>query len=183
MQTQIIYIPGLGDRYDGFRVWALRSWSLWGVRTAHVPIKWYDGGSMDSKLARITTAIDNTAPDRRIVLIGESAGASLALQAGESDPRVTRVITLCGVARPDTPVSSYLRRRAPALNEAVNTLNDSYNIDVHSVRAAVDGVVGKRYSVVKGATTHVIWSIGHLTTIALCLTIYAPIISAIAKSK
>lgn len=138
---------------------------------------------MESKLERISKAIDQVEGKNRLVLIGESAGASLALHVGANDSRVTRVITLCGVARPDTPVSSYLRRRAPALNEGVDSLNESYSIDVHSVRAVADGVVAKRYSVVKGAKEHVIWSIGHLTTIALCLTILAPAISAIAKKQ
>lgn len=136
---------------------------------------------MESKLDRITAAINQVPDNSRIVLIGESAGASLALHVAANDPRVARVITLCGVASPDTPVSGYLRRRAPALSEAVDSLNESYDTDVHSVRAIVDGVVAKRYSVVRGANEHVIWSIGHLTTIALCLTVLAPIISAIAK--
>jgi pimeloyl-ACP methyl ester carboxylesterase len=183
MKTTVLYIPGLGDRYDGFRRWALRSWKLWGVDARLVPITWYDGGSMTSKLGRISDAIGQVSDDRRLVLIGESAGASLALHAGAKDSRVTRVITLCGVARPDTPVSAYLRRRAPALNEGVNDLKESYGMDVHSVRAAADGVVGKRYSVIRGAKEHVIWSVGHLTTISLCLTVLAPIISAIAKKQ
>jgi len=180
MKTHVIYIPGLGDRYDRFRVWALKSWKLWGVSTQHVPMVWYDGASMSAKLVRITTAIGHAPEGSRIVLIGESAGATLALKASAA-PRVARVITLCGVARPDTPVSAYLRRRAPALDNGVRNLAESYAIDVHSVRAAADGVVGRRFSVLEGASEHVIWSVGHLTTIALCLTIYAPIISAIAK--
>lgn len=138
---------------------------------------------MESKLGRITDAIDRIKGGGRLVLIGESAGASLALHAAASDSRVTRVITLCGVARPDTPVSAHLRRRAPALNDGVDSLRGVYDMDVHCVRAAVDGVVNKRYSVVKGAKEHVIWSVGHLPTISLCLTILAPIISAIAKKQ
>lgn len=183
MKTTILYIPGLGDRYDSFRRLALRSWKLWGVDARLIPITWYDGGSMESKLKRISDVIDTLEHNARVVLIGESAGASLALHVGANDSRVTRVVTLCGVARPDTPVSSYLRRRAPALNEGVDGLKESYDVDIYSVRAAIDGVVGKKYSVVKGAKEHIIWSIGHLTTIALCLTILAPAISAIAKKQ
>ncbi len=180
MKTHIIYIPGLGDRYDGFRVAALKSWRLWGVSVRHVPITWYDGGSMDSKLDRIDTAISQAPSNANIVLVGESAGATLALAMAEN-PSISRVITLCGVATPTTPVSGYLRRRAPALNDGVSGLAGSYDADIHSVRAAIDGVVAKKYSVVNGATEHIIWSVGHLTTIALCLTIYAPIITSIAK--
>ncbi|MES2876639.1 MAG: alpha/beta hydrolase [Patescibacteria group bacterium] len=182
MKTHIIYIPGLGDRYDGFRSAALKTWRLWNVTTEYVPITWYDGESLVSKLNRIEAAIERTPADVNLVLIGESAGATLALHMA-THARVDRVITLCGVARGNTPVSSYLRRRAPALNEGVNGLTDAYNTDVQSVRAVIDGVVGKKYSVVSGATEHVIWSIGHLTTIALCLTLYAPTVTAIAKKQ
>lgn len=183
MKTHIIYIPGLGDRYDSFRSRALKLWRLWGVTTQHVPSVWYDGGSMYSKLARIKNAIDDVPKDTRIILIGESAGATLALHSLAGSDRITRVITLCGVARNFTPISGYLRRRAPALDEAVNTLPDEFRSDIHSVRAAIDGVVGSKYSSTSNAKRHVIWSVGHLTTIVLCLTIYAPIITAIAKKQ
>ena len=183
MQTYIIYIPGLGDRYDGFRARALKLWKIWGVKTIHVPIAWYDKGSMDSKLAKIQSVIDNVPKDVHIVLIGESAGATLALHTAQRDKRVNRVITLCGVARSFTPVSNYLRAKAPALDQAVDSLREDSTVDVHSVRAFIDGVVGSKYSSTEHAVQHVIWSVGHLTTIALCLTFYAPIISAIAKKQ
>jgi pimeloyl-ACP methyl ester carboxylesterase len=181
MQTYILYVPGLGDRYDNFRSWALQWWKLWGVDATLVPITWYDGGSMESKLARIDHALSDAPDGKRIVLVGESAGATLALHVGDRDRRVSRVITLCGVARSFTPVSKHLRNRAPALDQAVNTLADTPQVEVHSIRAAIDGVVGSKYSSTSGAKRYVIWSVGHLFTIALCLTLYAPIITTIAK--
>ncbi len=181
MQTTIIYIPGLGDRYDTFRAFALQFWKLWGVQASLVPIKWYDGESLESKLARVTAAIDQVPPGQTIVLVGESAGASLALHASARHERISGVITLCGVTRNFTPISSYLRKRAPALDEAVNTLPNDFNVDVHSLRAVIDGVVGSKYSSTSNATRHIIWSVGHLSTIFLCLTVYAPIITTIAK--
>lgn len=183
MSTHIIYIPGLGDRYDGFRVAALKLWKLWGVNAVHVPITWHDGGSMESKLAYVGTAINAVKAGENIVLIGESAGATLALHTATHDRRVLRVITLCGVSRPDTPVSDSLRRKAPALGEAVDTLPETFEVDVHSVRAAVDGVVGPKYSSTTGAARHIVWSVGHITTISLCLTLLAPMVCAIAKKQ
>lgn len=181
MSTHILYIPGLGDRYDGFRRAALRFWNIWNVTAKLVPIKWYDGENMEVKLARVAKAIEACPNDARIVLIGESAGATLALATAESDTRVHRVITLCGVARQATPVSSYLRRKAPALDQGVKSLGDECPVEIHSIRALVDGVVGKRYSVASGATEHVVWSIGHLTTITLCLTLYSVYVIHLAK--
>jgi pimeloyl-ACP methyl ester carboxylesterase len=149
------------------------------VTTEHVPITWYDGGPLEQKTELVAAAIDR-AHGKRVVIIGESAGATLALHAA-SHPAVVRVITLCGVTRPDTPVSNYLRRRAPALDTAVRTLPKSFDTDVHSIRAVADGVVNKRYSVAPGAKAHVMWTVGHLMTIALSLTCLAPIVAAIAK--
>lgn len=183
MQTYIIYIPGLGDQYGWFRAWALKSWRFWGVTAVHQAITWYDGGNMESKLGLIKSAIDQVPEGAHVVLVGESAGAALALHAATRDKRIGRVITLCGVARPDTPVSQYLRKKAPALHEAVSTLPETFDTDVHSVRAKLDGVVGKRYSSTRGATRHVVWTVGHLTTITLCLTMLAPIITTIAKKR
>lgn len=183
MPTYIIYIPGLGDQYGWFRRWALMLWRVWGVVAMHQAITWYDGKGMEDKLGLIQTAIDRVPSGASIVLVGESAGATLALHTAVRDSRVSCVITLCGVARPDTPIAMSLRRRAPALHQAVETLPETFDTDVVSVRAAVDHVVGERYSSVKGAERRVIWSVGHMTTIVLCLTLLAPIITAIAKKR
>lgn len=180
MSTHIVYVPGLGDRYDPFRRACLRLWRLWGVSVEHVPITWYDGADFETKYRLVESAVARSKATNTVV-IGESAGATLALHVGASHPDVSRVITLCGVARPNTPISGYLRRRAPALNKGVDTLQESFDVDVHSVRAWMDGVVGRKYSVVDGAKEHVIWSVGHFSTIALCLTVFAPLIAAIAK--
>lgn len=183
MKTYIIYIPGLGDQYGWFRSLALQGWQLWGVRTYHQAITWFDGANMESKMSMIKSAVDTAPQGVRIVLIGESAGAALALHAAMRDERIERVITLCGVARRDAPISGHLRRKAPALSQAVNALPLTFSADVHSVRAIIDGVVGKRYSSAAGATRHVVWSIGHLTTIVLCLTVLAPYMASLAKRK
>ncbi len=180
MSTHIIYIPGLGDRYDGFRRRAIKLWNLWGASAERVPITWYDGKDFEEKMQLIAAAI-NKAGNKRIVLIGESAGGTLALHASLRHTNVARVITLCGVSQPKTPISNYLRRRAPALSEAADTLPATFTNDIHAVRAAVDGVVGKRWSRTNNAKVHVFWTFGHLPTIALCLTVLSPLMVAIAK--
>lgn len=181
MSTYVIYIPGLGDTYDGFRRTVLGWWKLWGVIAVYVPITWYDGDDMASKLARINTAIGNVPKGNRIVVIGESAGATLALHVGQAHPHVERIITLCGVARRQTPISSALRRRAPAIDEAVRTLPNTSGQDVHSIRAVFDATVNKRWSTATGATPHVMYTPGHRIAIIMCLTVLAPLIANIAK--
>jgi pimeloyl-ACP methyl ester carboxylesterase len=183
MSTHIIYVPGLGDANDRLRAAALSVWWLWGTPATLIPITWDDGQDMDQKMALIQRAIDKIPKGKRIVLIGESAGATLALHTAAIDQRVAKVITLCGVARPDTPVSARLRQKAPALDQAVNTLPEHFDVEVQSVRAAIDNVIGSKYSSVAGSKRHVIWSIGHLFTITLCLTLLAPYMAHIAKRQ
>lgn len=179
MSTHVIYIPGLGDRYDGFRKWAISFWRLWGVSAEHVAITWYDGKDFEQKMQLVTDAIEK-AKGKRIVLIGESAGATLALHTSTRQS-IARVITLCGVSQPKTPIADYLRRKAPALSQAVDSLPTSFITDIHSVRAFVDGTVGPKWSKTNNATVHTVWTIGHLTTIATCLTVLAPLMVTIAK--
>lgn len=180
MSTHVIYIPGIGDSYDSFRRFMLRFWNLWGVSVEYVPIGWYKGGDFEEKMGYIDSAIGGV-EGKRIVLIGESAGATLALHASLRHTNIHQVITLCGVAQPGTPVSQYLRRRAPALDTAVNTLPQKFAVDVHSVRGLIDTTVGKKWSKTNGATIHTIWMIGHRMTIITCLTILAPLMVSIAK--
>ena len=182
MHTTILYVSGLGDQYDDVRRFCLRGWRLWGVTAKLVPMTWYDGKAFDQKYNRITSAIDGIKDNSRIVVIGESAGATMALQVA-NHPRVSRVITLCGVARPTTPISSYFNKRAPALIVATRSVPNTSDYDVHSVRAVIDGVVGKKYSTASGAKQHTIWTVGHLFTILLCLTILAPLMVTIAKNQ
>lgn len=183
MKTHIVYVPGLGDGYDWFRSAALKTWPLYGVSTTYVPISWFDGGSMSSKLKRVEVALQRIPSGRHIVLIGESAGAALALNGARKFARIDQVITICGVASRQAPISRRLRTRAPALDEAVRTLPVHVQLPVHSIRARYDPVVDKKYSTAPGATPHVIWSLGHSTTIALCLTLLAPFVTAIAKQS
>lgn len=181
MNTRIVYIPGLGDRYDGFRRFALKLWRIWGVQAEFVPIKWYDGEGYDQKMTRVKIAIEQN-KSNRLVLFGESAGATLALHAAKAGG-VDRVVTVCGVATSHAPISSYLNKKAPALVPATRTLPQESTLDVHSVRAAIDPVVNRKYSVAQGATVHKLWTIGHFTTIVLCLTVLSPLMVTIAKKS
>lgn len=176
-----MYIPGLGDRYDWFRSVALRLWRLGGVHVEFVAIKWYNGENFDDKMSRVNAAITRH-KNERIVVFGESAGAALALQAAKI-MHVDRVVTICGVAQPQTPISNYLNTRAPALVPAARTITNVNKVDVHSVRAFYDPVVGKKYSIAPGAKRHIVWTLGHFTTIAICLTFLAPLMLTIAKKS
>ena len=187
MEHQVFYISGLGDNYDRFRQVGMNIWRLFGVQATLIPITWFDGGSLEQKCAliieQIKTAESNS---QKVTLVGESAGASLALLVAHSQPGVNHVLTLCGVAQPDTPISRSLRARAPALSSAVKQLaklTRRTDLQQTSVRALVDTTVQKRYTIASHARQRVIWSIGHLVTIALCLTLLAPYMAHLVKDK
>mgnify|MGYP001007833652 CR=1 FL=1 len=180
MRTSIVYIPGLGSRYNGVRKFVLGFWAIYGVSTTLVSLDWNDGGSFEGKMSKVQDALNQAGQRSRVVVIGESAGATLALHAASSAD-VYRVITLCGVTQPSTPISPYLQKMSPALLESTRSIPNTANNDVHSIRAAIDPVVGKKYSTATGAKSHTIWAIGHFVTILLCLTILSPLMVTIAK--
>ena len=174
MRTHVIYLPGLGVGYDPFRGACLKAWRLYGVTAELVPLRWTDGRSFDEKYQSVRRAIQR-APGKRIVVIGESAGATMALYVAEHEKGIDTVITLCGVTNEMMIIAPSLRRRAPALVTGLKHLSRRHNhVPVVSLRAWYDPVVSRRFCVPAYAEERVVWSIGHLVTIGLCLTFYAP---------
>lgn len=174
MRTHVIYIPGLGVGYDPFRNVCLKAWRFYGVSAELVPLEWTDGKPFTEKYQRVRRVIDQ-AKDKRVVLIGESAGAVMALYAAVHHKNIAKVVTICGVTTETMILAPGLQRRAPALVTGIKELHRRTNqVPVVSLRAFVDPVVARRYSVPRYADEHVVWSIGHLVTIMLCLTLYAP---------
>lgn len=172
-----IYIPGLGDSYDGLRRRGLASWQLWGVSTELIPMQWYGGGDFSQRYDAVVAAIDRAQlRGDRVVVIGESAGASMAINVVANRPDVDGLVTVCGITNSRAEVSPLIRQKSPAFNEAIGRLGSSLNMlnltRVYSVRAVIDSVVPKHSSVITGARQSVAWSVGHLFTITLCLSLY-----------
>lgn len=187
--TYVIYIPGLGDGADGSRRWALKLWRLLGVHAELVPMMWYDGKPFAEKLQRVTAAIDAAEKAGYTVsLIGESAGGSMAINAAAAHPGIHRLVTIAGVNDPSIQISPVIQAKSPAFMSSVAKLSDSLpqlrKHDVHTVRALLDLVVDKRFSRIPDVRDHRVPSLGHLPTIALCLTIFSPyVISLITRRR
>lgn len=182
----VLYIPGLGDSYDTGRRFALKFWRLYGVHAVLIPMRWAHEDSYDDKYTRIIDAIKTAETNgEKVVLVGESAGGSMALNVFADIPSVERVITICGVNSPDIEIAPSLQRRNPAFVESVKNLTGSLSsIDVRKITtlyAIYDESVAKVYTRVPGAVARRLPGIGHLLTIALTLTIFAQIPTAIAK--
>jgi pimeloyl-ACP methyl ester carboxylesterase len=140
-------------------------------------MKWYGGGDLATRYATVTAAIDRAQQrGRRVILVGESAGASLAINVASRRPDIHGLMTICGIVNSRAEVSSVIRKKSTAFNQSLAQLEyDIRELDlakVCNVRAVVDSIVPRRSSVIPGATQRIVWSVGHVTTVALCLSVY-----------
>ncbi|MDB5177642.1 MAG: hypothetical protein JWO61_25 [Candidatus Saccharibacteria bacterium] len=180
MKHYIVYIPGLGDGYDGLRRFLLFFWRIFGVKVEHVPMKWYDTKSYEEKYKRVDAAIRNAqALGYTVSVIGESAGGSIAMNLFARNETLHRLISLCGVNSYRTPISPRIFQRSPAFKESVSMLNESQTDalkrvkHITSVTARYDPTVPIKSNIIPGARHVTIWSVGHLTTILLCLSLFS----------
>lgn len=191
MKHYILYISGLGDGYDGFRNFLLSFWRIFGVRTELVPMQWYDGKNYEEKFARVEKAIKQAqGKGYTVSLIGESAGGSMAMNIFARDESLHRLISLCGVNSYRTPISPRIFQRGPAFKRSVSILNESQASAVKTrikhitvITAIYDPTVPIKTNVVPGARRVTIWSIGHLTTIILSLSIFSFILVREVRRK
>ncbi|MBC7943493.1 hypothetical protein H7X68_03290 [Candidatus Saccharibacteria bacterium] len=185
MKHHVIYIPGLGDDYDGVRRRALKGWRLWGVKTELVSMRWYDGRPYAEKYQRVIESVKRAEDKGYVVsLVGESAGGSMAINVAAQVPTIHKLITVCGVNSPAIKVSPHTLRKAPAFGESISLLVDSLPKIIartHVVRAWYDPVVYAEHTYIKGATNHLIYNIGHLSTVVLCLTILSGYVVSLIK--
>lgn len=184
----ILYLSGFGTGYDRYRLRLLKKWRFKGVSVELVPLRWEGKESFEQKLARIDQAIDR-ARDKRVVLLGESAGGSIAVHMYARRPDdFYKVMTICGKnSHPETVGESYYRR-SPAFRTSMERLNDSIELLTSEQRQAFvslrpwhDAVVPVRETLIDGCRCVRLWSVGHLLTIFLALTLYSPIVVRQAK--
>jgi len=184
MRHYIIYIPGLGDGYDPLRRLALFFWRIFGVTVEYVPMKWYDGKPYDEKYRRVEAAVRNAqALGFTVSLIGESAGATMAMNVFARNKSLHRMVSLCGVNSGNTPISPKIFKRSPGFQQSVSLVNESRakviksrHAQVTSVIAMSDSTVPPEKNTIPGARQVKIWTMGHIFTITLCLSVLSFVI-------
>jgi pimeloyl-ACP methyl ester carboxylesterase len=189
MKHHILYIPGLGSGYDRYRKYALRVWSLFGVDVQLLPMNWYDGQPYECKFNQASDLIRQLLKaGKRVTLVGESAGGSMAINLFAAHPEVARLITVAGVNKASTPIMSKTLRRGPAfaasrqqLAGALPKISDRRRRNIHTLSGLIDNVVASPFSTIPGTNHRRVWSIGHVSTIALCLTLLCGYIVFLAK--
>jgi len=190
MKTEILYISGLGDRYDVVRRSALWFWKLYGVNARLISTSWSNQESYEEKLKRITDTIDaiDTA-NTCIVLIGESAGGGMALNAFASrKEKIYKTITICGKNNGPELVAPHYYRDNPAfktsmdsLERSVASLSKSDRKRVISVYPLYDGVVPIKETFIPDCQKVRLFTFGHLGTIFFALTFGAYFIVRLAR--
>src|SRR5664279_3808255 len=176
----IIYVSGLGDRYDGLRRRCLAGWRLFGVRVVFVPMRWANNEDYAKKYQRLTGAIDNELrAGQQVTLCGESAGGSMVLIAlANYGDKLYRAMTLCGKNNSPEIVSPDVYRKNPAFKQAmyavpaaVAKLSGQQLNNFISVHAVADYVVPVPESIVPGGQSKTLPMIGHGATALMALTV------------
>ena len=188
LPIHILYLSGLGDDYDSFRLRALRWWKYRNVTVELVPMKWATG-TFEQKLARIDRAIDS-AQGKRVVVVGESAGGSMAVHIAARRPDIYKVMTICGKnSHPETVGQRYydhspaFKASMDLLNDSAKQLNDDQRKKFVSIHPLYDGTVPVRDTVLAGCRQVWLPLVGHLFVIGCALTIFSPVIVRAARQK
>lgn len=178
----VLYISGLGDKYDGFRAAALKTWRLWGVETELIPMQWNDGSTYEVKWARIKEAVYKAKQSgSRVAVIGESAGGTMAVRAG-ADLRLDCMVTISGVTSPATPISPMIFAKSPAFKESLRLLPKfldklkTANQPALRFIGWLDTVVPPTKNQLPNARTVRLPSLGHIATNVIGLTIFSGLI-------
>lgn len=180
MKHHIIYLPGLGDGYNGFRRTVLSAWRLYGVTVEYIPMNWYKGGSYESREATVRRAIAAAKKQGKTVsLVSESAGGAIALNLFSEDSELYRLVSICAVNNPDTPVSPRIYARSPSFHGAVKKLattlpkiNETRRQSIVVLTSLYDGTVKAADSKIVGARSHTIFALGHIIAIATTIMFY-----------
>ncbi|MFZ2544899.1 MAG: hypothetical protein WAW80_02905 [Candidatus Saccharimonadales bacterium] len=178
----ILYISGMGDKYDSLRLRVLKKWRFKNVSVELVPMKWATG-MFERKIAKIEQAIDR-ASGKRIVIIGESAGGSMAVHMYARRPDdLFKVMGLCGKSSHPETVDQHYYDHSPAFRTSMDLLNDSIaKLTVHqkrnfiSVYPIYDPTVPVKETLLEGCKKVRLPAVGHFITITLALTIFSPLI-------
>lgn len=81
MRLSVLHINGLGNGSVGWRErFLMRHWSKIGVDFIPACVDWYDGKPLEGKIRIVELKLGKLLADhKRVILLGSSAGASLAL--------------------------------------------------------------------------------------------------------
>lgn len=190
--TDVIYLPGLGDRRSHGQRAILKLWKIYGLNVHYHKIGWADKEPYEPKKQRTLDLIDSlTRSGNKVALIGTSAGASAALNAySERIDKVSSVVCICGkIQNPQTVGEPYFKEN-PAFRDSLFSLSKSLSILTTKDRAKVlsihplrDETVPVLDTIVEGAKEGRIPTVGHIFSIFYALTFGSRHIAKFIREK
>lgn len=178
MKTHYAYLPGLGDGlFNRLRRLILAGWKLRGLSVSFIDLNWSrTDETAEDKYRRVVEHIKQCSAERTI-LIGESAGGSMAMRVYlQSELEIERVITICGYNQHASSISPQHSKANPAFIPTVSQV-DSLIIDLDATKAnkitnyysPSDEVVGFEHSKINGAKVVKLPSLPHVLAISYFL--------------
>jgi len=192
-EHHVIYVPGLNDTRKGYE-FLINGWSIYGVVPHVHRVGWESGESFKPKLKKLVAEVNKLLDKGNIVsLVGGSAGGSAVLNTLVEEPRINAVVNLCGRLRAGKNVFPSLdlaARNSPSFKESV-LLFESVEPKMKSeLRRKIlnlipiwDEVVPKSTVPLKGATNKILFSVEHMFSGFLGMTLFSPIIMRFIKDK
>lgn len=180
---KVIIIPGLGDDLTKLR-WVTRHWIKYGLEPILYNIQWRSGEKhFKHKLDKLIKTIDdlNSRGDK-ISLLGTSAGGSAVVNVFCSRKnKIHKVINVCGRLRKGDgvyPTLDFTSRSSLAFKESVllceknqKSISDVDSKRILTIRPLFDETVPISTTTLYGARNDQIFSIGHVFSIALSMTL------------
>lgn len=154
-------------------------------------MQWYDGEPYQAKYNQIIAAISAAKEQGYSVsLVGESAGASMAMNVFSRDDSLYRFVSLCGVNTLHASISPRILAKSPAFKESLSYLAASQRVavgrrpeNIISIAALSDSVVSVSKNRIEGVKNKRVFSVGHLTSILLCLSVFSFVVVGEIKRK
>lgn len=183
--THVIYIPGLGDNYDPTRRCLLGLWRYRNITTELIPMEWSVDDGFELKRQRVYTAIDRArSKNKRIVIVGESAGGSMAVNVYAARTKdIAHVVTLCGKNTHPETVSPQLYKKNPAFRDSMNSVDESIRLlsdnarrHFTSIYPLHDPVVPVHETLLAGCRQVRIFAYGHLVPILLLISLFSAVV-------
>ena len=178
----ILYIPGLGDNSSLTKQRFLLS--LWNKNKVIIHFfdpKWHDESeTYAQKYSRLIELGSRLRPgEDDLIVIGVSAGGSLAVRYIAENETVTRAYLVCGKLKGSSKIGKPYQERAPALLESVQAsesllldISESSSAKITVIRPLLDGIVPLEDMLVPGSKRVRLFTIGHTISIVYVLIVY-----------
>ncbi len=181
---QVIVVPGLGGSSSLLRTF-VRSWKRFGIIPEVFEMNWRDEHTdFDTQLGRLIQRIDQLhRTGTRVSLVGTSAGGSAVLNAYCAQTEKThRVINVCGrmiagqkvfpSLQTASRTSTIFHTSVLTCERNVSKLPTKDRSRILTIQPIFDEIVPITTMTIPGSRLMKIWSLEHLLSIGVAMTVY-----------